>query len=73
MIYPKSRFPIRSIVFDEVELIISQGSTLLTASLVLSFIKSSSNGVHSYYRDASNGNKMIAVMCDICKSSNNVS
>ena len=37
---PKSRFPIRIIVFDELELIIfvSQGLTLSTASLVLVFI-----------------------------------
>ena len=33
---PKSRFPIRVIIFDELELInfVSQGLTLLTASLV---------------------------------------
>ena len=36
---PKSRFPIRIIVFDELELIlfVSQGLTLSTASLVLTF------------------------------------
>ena len=36
---PKSRFPIRIIVFDELELIlfVSQGLTLSTASLVINF------------------------------------
>ena len=37
---PKSRFPIRIIVFDELELIVlvSQGLTLSTASLVCTFL-----------------------------------
>ena len=37
---PKSRFPIRIIVFDELKLIIfvSQGLTLSTASLVISLV-----------------------------------
>ena len=41
---PKSRFPIRIIVFDEPELIIfvSQGLTLSTASLVYIFFQASS-------------------------------
>ena len=47
MICPKSRFPIRIIVFDELELIIfvSQGLTLSTASLVECFSVSESMSV----------------------------
>ena len=49
---PKSGFPILIIVFDELELIIfvSQGLTLSTASLVLSFIIRFNSGQDSEIR-----------------------